>query len=75
MHYPWPGNVRELKHCIERAWVMSCGPALECEDLLSGLESVETAGHTPGADLRSYPDFANSAWILSIFIFFRDPSD
>ena len=23
----------------------------------------------------AYPDFANSSWILSIFIFFRDPSD
>ena len=65
-HYPWPGNVRELKHCIERAWVMSCGPALECEDLLSGLESVETAGHTPGADLRSYLRSCERARIVEV---------
>jgi formate hydrogenlyase transcriptional activator len=27
-HYPWPGNVRELQHVIERAVILSPGPAL-----------------------------------------------
>ena len=54
VHYPWPGNVRELKHCIERAWVMSRGPALECGDLVSGFESMAADGPAPDADLRSY---------------------
>ena len=29
----------------------------------------------PGGGVYRYPNFASSAWILSIFIFFRDPSD
>jgi formate hydrogenlyase transcriptional activator len=27
--YPWPGNVRELQNVIERAVILSPGPALE----------------------------------------------
>ena len=52
--YPWPGNVRELKHCIERAWMMSRGPAIECADLSSGLESVAAGRHGHDTDLRAY---------------------
>jgi len=29
--YPWPGNVRELENVIERAVILSAGPALEVE--------------------------------------------
>jgi transcriptional regulator with GAF, ATPase, and Fis domain len=29
--YPWPGNVRELENVIERAVILSSGPALEVE--------------------------------------------
>jgi transcriptional regulator with GAF, ATPase, and Fis domain len=32
--YDWPGNVRELEHVIERAIVLSRGPALTLEDAL-----------------------------------------
>ena len=32
---------------------MSRGPALECEDLLSGFEPVGTGGRAPDADLKS----------------------
>ena len=52
--HSWPGNVRELKHCIERAWVMSRGPVLEREDLLSGFEPVATPGRASDTDLRAY---------------------
>src|SRR6202023_3377737 len=29
VRYPWPGNVRELQNVIERAVILSKGPALE----------------------------------------------
>ena len=66
VHYPWPGNVRELKHCIDRAWVMSRGPALECEDLLSGFEPVATGGRAPDADLKSYLRGCERARIVEV---------
>ena len=66
VHYPWPGNVRELKHCIERAWVMSRGPALECGDLVSGFESMAAGGHAPDADLRSYLRGCERARIVEV---------
>jgi len=32
VEYPWPGNVRELENVIERAVILSPGPALELAD-------------------------------------------
>ncbi len=32
--HPWPGNVRELDHTIERAVLLSQGPAIRSRDLL-----------------------------------------
>jgi formate hydrogenlyase transcriptional activator len=37
--YPWPGNIRELEHVIERAVILSEGPALEPIDWLSQSDS------------------------------------
>jgi DNA-binding NtrC family response regulator len=31
--YPWPGNVRELINVMERAVLLSSGPAIGCDDL------------------------------------------
>src|SRR5262249_3212290 len=31
LRYPWPGNIRELRNVIERAIIVSQGPALEIE--------------------------------------------
>ncbi len=31
--YPWPGNLRELRNVIERATILSAGPAIELCDL------------------------------------------
>ncbi len=40
--HDWPGNVRELKHVIERAVLMSSGPALMACDLEIESEQPET---------------------------------
>src|SRR5262249_18487323 len=31
-HYTWPGNVRELENILERAVILSNGPALEIDE-------------------------------------------
>ena len=66
VHHAWPGNVRELEHCIERAWVMSRGPTLECEDLSSGFKSVAMKRNTPDSDLESYLRAAERARIVEV---------
>jgi formate hydrogenlyase transcriptional activator len=39
--YPWPGNVRELQNVLERAVILSAGPALEVEpDILGKTEEA-----------------------------------
>jgi formate hydrogenlyase transcriptional activator len=39
--YPWPGNVRELQNVLERAVILSPGPALEMEpDVLGQTEGT-----------------------------------
>ena len=39
--YPWPGNVRELQNVLERAVILSAGPALEVEsDVLGQTEEA-----------------------------------
>jgi DNA-binding NtrC family response regulator len=43
--HPWPGNVRELDHAVERAVLLSSGPAIRSTDL--GLRAV-----TSGSGLR-----------------------
>src|SRR5947208_2920675 len=41
--YPWPGNVRELENVIERALILSKGPALAVADLDFGRRAGQTA--------------------------------
>jgi transcriptional regulator with PAS, ATPase and Fis domain len=59
--YSWPGNVRELRNVIERAMVLSTGPAIDTRDLpedrmratLDLLEaSPQTGGRAPTEPLE-----------------------
>ncbi len=44
VRYPWPGNIREMQNVIERAVILSPGPALEI--LLSEFEQQTKAAST-----------------------------
>ena len=51
----WPGNVRALRHAVERAVILSDGPAYgEADFPLAGRRGPETggAGERPGGDLN-----------------------
>jgi formate hydrogenlyase transcriptional activator len=47
VRYPWPGNVRELQNVIERAVILSPGPALQVP--LGDLQSAVTQSPEPTA--------------------------
>jgi two-component system, NtrC family, response regulator AtoC len=47
LRYDWPGNVRELENLIERALVLSEGPAVTLEDLPATLRGQN--GSAPGS--------------------------
>jgi transcriptional regulator with GAF, ATPase, and Fis domain len=38
MSYPWPGNVRELENVVERAMIISRGPVLQVDEMVSPVE-------------------------------------
>ncbi|HXW13866.1 MAG TPA: sigma 54-interacting transcriptional regulator [Terriglobia bacterium] len=68
-HYQWPGNVRELENLIERAVILSRGPALHVplpEDRLSGEVPVASAVTLEAAErehiLRALRD---TNWIIA----------
>ncbi|NIR30315.1 MAG: sigma-54-dependent Fis family transcriptional regulator, partial [Gammaproteobacteria bacterium] len=42
--HDWPGNVRELKHTLERACILSAGPALGPDDLFPESAAAPGAG-------------------------------
>jgi Nif-specific regulatory protein len=49
MRYHWPGNVRELENVIERAVIVSDGPAIHGRHLPPTLQTPERAGALPGS--------------------------
>jgi PAS domain S-box-containing protein len=51
--YPWPGNVRELENVIERAVILSMGPALEVRaDVLPESVAAPVAPGSPDGGQR-----------------------
>jgi formate hydrogenlyase transcriptional activator len=50
VRYPWPGNVRELQNVIERAVILSRGPALVVS--LTDLQPVAAAVQPPAASIH-----------------------
>lgn len=53
--YHWPGNVRELEHFVERALILSEGPALD----FSGLQSVQQAALAGEFDVLPLADMVS----------------
>jgi DNA-binding NtrC family response regulator len=55
--YDWPGNVRELENTIERAVVLSPGPAIDAADItMPGVAGANPPG-LPSLKLRSNVDW------------------
>lgn len=52
MEYSWPGNVRELENTIERALVLSSGPAITEENLILTSEEKEETIIRAGLKLK-----------------------
>ena len=52
--HSWPGNVRELENCVERAMIMSRGPLITKEDIVSPVTASRkgTTSLDPGISLR-----------------------
>jgi NtrC-family two-component system response regulator AlgB len=47
--YAWPGNLRELRNVIERAVILSSGPAITLADLPEPFQAAGTATVAVGA--------------------------
>ena len=50
LHYQWPGNVREFQHVLERAVILSDGPALNENDF----QLTSPRPHADGLELENY---------------------
>ena len=66
-HYPWPGNVRQLQNQIQRAVLLSDGPAVSVTDLaLSDWEQVCEANPSPALGNRNGPTGSLDALLKKI---------
>jgi formate hydrogenlyase transcriptional activator len=66
--YPWPGNIRELQNVIERAVILSPGPALRLDvaDLKAGGRNPEVDGVASGSNAGSTLADAEREHILGV---------
>ena len=48
LRYPWPGNIRELRNAIERAVILTAGPAVKLTDLPSQIGNPNQEGPATG---------------------------
>jgi DNA-binding NtrC family response regulator len=55
LDHPWPGNIRELDHVIERAVLMTPGPAIRASDL--GLRSADRGARLEDMSLEEAEAF------------------
>jgi formate hydrogenlyase transcriptional activator len=62
--YPWPGNIRELQNLIERAVILSPGPALKVS--LADLKDISNTTPRPSVRKDGAPEPGNARNIRSL---------
>ena len=59
---PWPGNVRELANVLERAVILTEGPAIRAADLRPMLRPLAGAGGPPDQPARANATGSSRRW-------------
>ena len=59
--YHWPGNIRALRHAVERAVILSKGPALEITQVLGNIPTAEALHKSPRTLIEKEEQFLREA--------------